>query len=63
MSIAKFSKGHNFLKRVCGVTVLVLCTSSDHVLYLYQLSQKYLKGFNGIISRLILKKAYKFVKM
>ena len=38
MSIAKFSKGHNFLKRVCGVTVLVLCISSYNALNLYQVS-------------------------
>ena len=33
-----FSKGHNSVKYVGGVTVLVLCTSSDDGLYLYQVS-------------------------
>ena len=37
-SIVKFSKGHNFVKNVGGVTVLVLCTSFDNALYLYQVS-------------------------
>ena len=36
--IAKISKGHNFVKNVGGVAVLVLCTSSDDGLYLYQVS-------------------------
>ena len=36
--MVKFSKGHNFVKNVGGVTVLVLCTSSDNALYLYQVS-------------------------
>ena len=35
-------KFHNSLKNVGGVTVLVLCTSSDDGLYLYQVSLKYL---------------------
>ena len=34
----KFSKGHNAIKHVDGVTVLVLCTSSDGGLYLYKIS-------------------------
>ena len=29
----KFTKGNNSVKSVGGVTVLVLCTSSDNVLY------------------------------
>ena len=36
--IRKFSKGHNSLKNVGGVTVLVLCTSSDDGLYFYNVS-------------------------
>ena len=38
ISIIKFSKGHNSVKNVGGVTVLVLCTSSDDAVYLYQIS-------------------------
>ena len=34
----KISKGHNSVKNVGGVPVLVLCTSSDDGLYLYQVS-------------------------
>ena len=36
--IRKISKGHNSLKNVGGVTVLVLCKSSDDDLFLYQVS-------------------------
>ena len=32
------SKGHNSIKNVGGVTVLVLCTSPDGDLYLYKVS-------------------------
>ena len=32
---------------VGGVTVLVFCSLSDHVLYLYQIKWKYLKGFQS----------------
>ena len=42
-----FTKGHNSVKTVDGVMVLNLCTSSDDVLYLYQVSRKYLKGFQS----------------
>ena len=38
-------KGHNSIKTVHGVTVLVLCTSSNHGLHLYQILQKYLEQF------------------
>ena len=31
----KFTKGHNSIKTVGGVKVLVLCTSSNNVLYMY----------------------------
>ena len=36
--IGKFSKGHNSVKNICGLTVLFLCTSSDGGLYLYKVS-------------------------
>ena len=39
--MGKISKGQNSVKNVDGVTVLVLCTSSDDGLYLYKVSQKY----------------------
>ena len=38
ISILKISKGNNSAKNVGGVTVVYLCTSSDHGLYLYQVS-------------------------
>ena len=38
-------KWHNSVKTVDGVMVLNLVTSSDNALYLYQVSRKYLKGF------------------
>ena len=34
----KFSKGHTSVNNVDGVTVLVLCISSDNALYLNQVS-------------------------
>ena len=45
--ILKFTKGPVSVKSVRGVIVLVLCTSSDNALYLYQLLPKYLKGFHS----------------
>ena len=36
--IGKISKGHNSIKNVGGVTVLVLCTLSDDGLHLYKVS-------------------------
>ena len=36
--IRNTSKGHNSVKNIAGVSVLVLCTSSDDGLYLYQVS-------------------------
>ena len=47
--ILKFSKGHNSVNSVGGVmvTVLVLSKFSDSVLYLYQVSSKYLIGFQS----------------
>ena len=38
ISILKISKGNNSVKNVGGVTVLNLCTSSDHAIHLYQVS-------------------------
>ena len=35
---AKISKRHNSVKNVSGVTVLVLCTSSDCGIYFYKVS-------------------------
>ena len=43
--ILNFTKGHNSVKSVGGVQVFLLCTSLDNALYLYQVLQKYLKGF------------------
>ena len=43
--ILKLSKGEIIPKNVGGVMVLNLCTLSDHALYLYQVSRKYLKEF------------------
>ena len=40
----KFTKEHNSIKNVGGVTVLVLCTLPDNALYLSQVLRKYLKG-------------------
>ena len=45
--ILKFSKGHNSVNNVGGVMVLVLSTSSDGVLYLYQVLSKYLAAFQS----------------
>ena len=36
--MTKIYKGHNSVKNVGGVTVLGLCTSSDDVLSLHQIS-------------------------
>ena len=38
ISILKFTKGHNSFINARGVTVLVLGTSSDETLHLYQVS-------------------------
>ena len=45
--ILKFSKVHNSVNSVDGVMVLVLFTSSESVLYLYQVLSKYLIGFQS----------------
>ena len=44
---SQFTKGHNSEKTVDGVMVLNLCISPDDALYLYQVSRKYLKGFQS----------------
>ena len=44
---SQVTKGHNSIKTVYGVMVLNLCTSSDDTLYLYQVSRKYLIGFQS----------------
>ena len=36
ISIVKFSKGHNSVKNVGGVMILVLCTTFNDALYLFQ---------------------------
>ena len=36
ISILKITKGNNSTNNVGGVTVVNLCTSSGHALYLYQ---------------------------
>ena len=43
----QFIKGHKSMKTVNGVMVLNLCTSPADALYLYQVSSKYLKGFQS----------------
>lgn len=40
ISKLRFTKGHNSVKYEGGVTVLVLCTSADDSLYLYQVFLK-----------------------
>ena len=42
--ILKFTKGHNSIRNLDEVTVLVLCTSPDNALYLSQVLRQYLKG-------------------
>ena len=42
---SQFTKGHNSIK--AGVMVLNLSKSSDDALYFYQVSRKYLKGFQS----------------
>ena len=43
----QFTKWHNSDKTVNGVMILNLCTPSNDALYLYQVSRKYLKGFQS----------------
>ena len=47
ISIPKISKGNNSAKNVGGVTVVNLCTLSDHALHLYQVSWNYLKRYQS----------------
>ena len=49
LSWSQFTKDHNSVKNVNGVMILILCTSSDNALYLYQVSRKYLKGFQSYL--------------
>ena len=45
ISILKITKGNNSAKKVGGVTVFDLCTSSSHTLYFYQVLWNYLKRY------------------
>ena len=45
--ILKISKGNNSAKNVGGVTVVNLCTSSDHALYLCQVSRNNLERYQS----------------
>ena len=47
ISILKISKGNTSAKNVGGVTVVNLCTSSGHALYLCQVSWNYLKRYQS----------------
>ena len=47
ISIPKITKGNNSAKNVGGVTVVNLCTSSGHALYLCQVSRNYLKRYQS----------------
>ena len=47
ISILKISKGNNSAKNVGGVNVFNLCTSSDHALYLCQVSWNYLERYQS----------------
>ena len=47
ISIPKISKGNNSIKNVGGVTVVNLCTSSDHALHLCQVSWNYLERYQS----------------
>ena len=37
--MVKFSKGHNYVKHIGEIKVLILCTSFDDALYLYKNSR------------------------
>ena len=41
----KITKGNNSAKKVCGVTVVNLCSSSSHALYFYQVLLNYLERY------------------
>ena len=47
ISILKITKGNNSAKKVGGVTVVDLCTSSSHTLYFYQVLWNYLKRYQS----------------
>ena len=47
ISILKISKGNNSAKKVGGVMVVNLCTSSGHALYLCQNSRNYLERYQS----------------
>ena len=47
ISILKITKGNNSAKKVGGVTVVDLCTSSSHALYFYQVLWNYLKRYQS----------------
>ena len=47
ISILKITKGNNSAKNVGGVTVVNLCTSSGHALYLCQVSWNYLERYQS----------------
>ena len=47
ISILKISKGNNSAKNEVGVTVVNLCTLSDHGLYLCQVSLNYLERYQS----------------
>ena len=44
ISILKFTKGHNYVKHVGGISVLVLCISSDYALNFTKLNENTSKG-------------------
>ena len=46
-SILKITKGNNSAKNVGGVSVVNLCTSSGHALYLYQVLWNYLEQYQS----------------
>ena len=57
-AVSKLWIGHDFYQKnfkrgiipyVGGVSVLVLCTSSDDGLYLYQVSGKYLERYQSYV--------------
>ena len=47
ISILKITEGNNSAKKVSGVTVVDLCTSSSHALYFYQVLGNYLKRYQS----------------
>ena len=47
ISILTITKGNNSAKKVGGVTVVDLCTSSSHALYFYQVLRNYLKRYQS----------------